>query len=254
MEAIKVHLEVRDWQYSAGVRRDNGGACRQRRIWRSAITATSAVTLMVAGFFGYSEMTMAHQFTKGKVDIQLSNDGITYSDGVTRTWVSPTNWAPGDELTAQLYISDTGKKAVESLLADWTNPAYGDPNLLDVVEVTSWRETADGLSVNRAPLYAVLYDDDGDGRLSLWELVNAGTISLGLPAGYISSPGPDPVMSGGIFPADGVYVVEMSFRFMEEAGNEYQGAAASFVLQITAGCCDGTGDSDSSCDDDSMGG
>ncbi|MHB8966903.1 MAG: hypothetical protein ACYC5A_05415 [Thermoleophilia bacterium] len=234
MEVIKIHLEVRERPRRAAVYRQYETAGAWRRKLHPMIMAGAAALLLLIVLFGFNNGTMAHQFTSGRVDIRLSNDGATYSNGVNRTWVSPQNWAPGDELTAQLFIRDSGRNRVGVLLADWTNPTYGDPNLLSVVEVTSWRESGDAFGVNRAPLYAAVHDGDGDGRLSIWELINAGPVELGhLPDGNSSYRG-----GGGstcsIDESGGVYVVEMSFRFMEEAGNEYQGAEASFDLQINA--------------------
>lgn len=180
------------------------------------------------------------KFTEGDVDIKLSNDGSAYTHGIGGTWVSPTNWAPGDELTASLYIRNDGPDDARQLFFDWVDPVYGSPNLLDKVEVTSWRETFGGSSVDRLPAGTAQCDTDGDGRLSLMELINAG--------GFIAAASP-PTSSKktngkvpAVMPANGQpYILEMTFYFREDAGNEYQGTSASFDLRVaTMGTCTGS--------------
>jgi len=258
MEAIKVNLQVRERRMAppvtatagAGGARPslgNGGAvdgmlpglavrnalAGARRWQRRAALSLAAFGLMAAGFLLLDRDTMAHTFTEGKVDLKLSNDGGVFTDGVTGTWVSPDNWAPGDELTASLYIRNDGKERITLATVDWVNPGHGDPNLLDKVQVARWRESSGGSAVDRLAQYAPACDANGDGVLSAMELIEYGPIPLEAPAAASGRRGSS--SSGNVLaPGGDPYVIEMAFRFMEDAGNEYQGASGSFDLRVSA--------------------
>lgn len=248
MEAIKVNLEIRERWLPMGETRIVPGATSSRNPWRPALMAAAAVLVLLAGFFGFSNRTMAMKFSEGDVDIRLSNDGTAYSHGVNGTWVSPANWAPGDELTARLFIRNDGPEDAAQAFFDWTNPVYGEPNLLDKVEVISWSESADGYSADRLSAYKSLCDSNGDGCVTVMELVNAGSFPLGTELADTSTNNrPSDKHTHAVLPANGQpYVIEMSFRFMEDAGNEYQDTTGAFDLRVIMVGVESSGEDDSS--------
>ena len=66
---------------------------------------------LVGGAFAYfndTETSTGNTFTAGTLDLVLSDDDETDQDGVTATWVSPANWAPGDTVPATLTMKNIG--------------------------------------------------------------------------------------------------------------------------------------------------
>lgn len=224
------------------------GDARRSRRRRAGLIVLAAAAIIVTAYFAIDHRSMAHTFTEGRVDIKLSNDGAFFSDSVAGTWVSPGNWAPGDELTASLHIRNYGNDPIAQASVDWINPDFGDPNLLDKIQVRRWRESGSGGDIDRLAQYGSACDSNGDGVLSAMELIEYGSVPLGVPS---FTYGANAARSSGaaLTPGGEAYVVEMTFRFMEDAGNEYQGASASFDLLVAASGGGDHGSDDESGDD-----
>lgn len=186
-------------------------------------------------WFSDTETSSDNTFTAGTLNLELSN-GSGWGDGVAATWVSPSNWAPGEAVTATIYLHNVGTVDAQVVYGDWTNPSYGSPNLLAVIEVTEMSDSLDGYSSNFVPAFVGVYDQNADGKLSLWELINGDAYWPGS-----SSPweavfyDTDPVTGPSLLPAGGsTYGLKMAFKFMETAGDPYQGASAGFDLVLKA--------------------
>ena len=210
-------------------------------------------------YFSDSGNSTANVFTSGTLDVQLRNDSTgSWSDDVTGTWVTPTNWAPGDTVTAVLKFKNVGSVAAHSGLIDFQNAGCTGPNMFEKIQITSYQESVDGGTTwynENVPGLTSVFDAPNvapanqDGKLSLWELINGDTITPGTqsPSPYdlaIYNPtGSGPSFSGGsdlgawgnntdslpfgnsdVLPANGtaVYAMKITFKFMEDAGNEYQ--------------------------------
>ena len=188
-------------------------------------------------YFTSTKSSTGNIFTAGSLNLQLADDNEGWGDGVTATWASPSGWAPGDNVTGLIYLRNTGSVAAEAVYAWWHNLA--DPNgLSNVIEITWWSDST-WPSYNCVPDFLV-YDANHDGNLTLAELVN------GL-SHYNGEKTPDPNQAR--FYADydesytnpvlqanagNVFWLNMTYHFMETAGNEYQGASATFDLTFDA--------------------
>jgi len=188
-------------------------------------------------YFSSTKTSTGNTFTAGTLNLQLSNDNTTWGNDVTATWASPSGWAPGDNVTSKIYLRNTGSVAAEAFYAWWHNLA--DPyGLSNVIEITWWSDST-WPDYNCVPDFLV-YDANHDGKLSLAELVNGLSYYNGL-----KTPDPNqarfyadydesythPVLQAN---AGNVFWLNMTYHFMETAGNAYQGASASFDLTFDA--------------------
>jgi len=188
-------------------------------------------------YFSSTRTSTGNTFTAGTLNLQLSNDGVNWHDDVTATWASPSGWAPGDNVTSKIYLRNTGSVDAEAFYAWWHNLVDPD-GLSNVIEITWWSDST-WPDYNCVPDFLV-YDANKDGKLSLAELVNGLSI-------YNGEKTPDPYQAR--FYADyletyetpvlkantgNVFWINMTYHFMETAGNEYQGATASFDLTFSA--------------------
>jgi predicted ribosomally synthesized peptide with SipW-like signal peptide len=188
-------------------------------------------------YFTSTKSSTGNTFTAGTLNLQLSNDNVNWYNGVTATWASPSNWAPGDNVTNTIHLRNTGSVAAEAVYAWWNNLVDPD-GLSNVIEVTWWSDST-WPSYNCVPDFLV-YDSNHDGSLTLAELVYGLSHYNG-----VKTPDPNqarfyadftesyehPVLTAN---AGNVFWLNMTYHFMETAGNEYQGKSASFDLTLAA--------------------
>jgi predicted ribosomally synthesized peptide with SipW-like signal peptide len=228
------------------------------------IIAAAAIITTGAGTFAYfsdNGTSNANTFTSGTLDVQLSNDGVGgWSNDVSATWVSPAGWAPGNSFVDSLTFRNVGTVAAHSGLIDFQNGGCDGPNMFEKIQVTSYAESFDGGTTyieNISGLVSVFGGVVPDGKLSLWELINGDTTTPGTqsPSPYdlaIYTPHPTlgdqgawgnggssageldvlPFGNPDILPANQgqVYIMKMEFKFMEEAGNAYQGVTCTMNI------------------------
>ncbi len=222
----------------------------KRTIVISLLLISAAALLAGMGTFAYFSDTASstgNTFTSGTIDMVLSDSDEAFSQGVTATWSSPANWAPGQEVDATINMKNMGSIAAKKVFADWNN--LTDPDgLASKIQVTWWSDSTYS-SYNSVPDFLV-YDQNGDGQLSLYELVNGDAFYPGsvpvyeatfwcTEGGDPADPNPDHncLNPGGANswwnPAE-PFSIRMKFKFMEDAGNAYQGKTASFDLSLVA--------------------
>jgi len=118
----------------------------------SFITIGLTVAMVAGGgLYAYFSDTVESQdnaFTAGTLDLKIW--GSSWSDGpVGATWVSPSNWAPGEAFTATLKVKNEGSIDAIYLAGDYHNYRNTDPgndgsSLADVIEVISYEEYIPG--------------------------------------------------------------------------------------------------------------
>jgi len=233
---------------------------------------TIALTVAVVaggGLYAYFSDTVESQdnvFTAGTLDLQIY--GSDWTDGpVGATWVSPSNWAPGEAFTATVRIKNAGNIDALYLAGDihnYSKNGQGDgSSLADVIEVISWEEyiPGHGWIDNLEPPPGQNYQGlvgDGSSPLTLTELMQS--YHSGEPHGsqsgcedatkktceqdefgnwvtcvwdWVSGGGYD-VTPGPAITAGGEYNMRIGFKFMESAGNEYQGDTCQFDIRFMA--------------------
>jgi len=231
---------------------------------------TIALTVAVVaggGLYAYFSDTVESQnnvFTAGTLDLQIY--GSDWTDGpVGATWVSPSNWAPGEMFTATLRIKNAGTIDALYLAGDihnYSKNGQGDgSNLADVIEVITLQEYIPGYGWTDSladPQHYGLLVRDFAWPLTLDELMKSywGGEPYGTQGdcetshadvcyedefgnwvstvtdwtsggGYDITPGPAII-------ADGEYKMRLGFKFMEDAGNEYQGDTCQFDISFMA--------------------
>lgn len=217
----------------------------KRKVLASLLVIAVVAGLVGAGtwaFFSDTGESTGNTFTAGTLILELANEGGSWGEGVTATWQSPPGWAPGDELTNRIWLRNVGSVDGQVAYGDWANPdCGGGANLLDVTEVTEMTDSLDSFSANYVDLFVGVYDQNADGKLSLYELIVGDSFWPGSTSPWeeaFFTEGGDPWSEGGepLLPAGGApFGIGMTFKFMEDAGDEYQGASCTFdlILKVT---------------------
>jgi len=217
----------------------------KRRILASLLVIAVVAGLVGASTFAYFSDTgesTENTFTAGTLVLELANEGGSWGEGVTATWASPEGWAPGDEVTATIWLRNVGSVDGQVVYGDWANPDCGEgANLFNVIEVTEFKDSLDDFTADFVATFAGVYDQNTDTKLSLYELITGDAYWPGSTSPWEASfftEGGDPWSEGGdpLLPADGPpYGIKMAFKFMESAGDEYQGASCTFdlILKVT---------------------
>lgn len=207
-----------------------------------AVTTTAAVVGYAAAAFTDSANAEDNLFQAGTLDLQLSQDGSTWAEDTNDTWVSPTNWAPGDSFDDVLYLRDAGTVDIDSLqwnMSDRTRT--GSADLDDMVVLTSaWyddngndvRDGGEGILSSLVSAYDLI---DVNGEVSLEELYDGMTGGVGayeLEAGANVLPGEvtDPLLGGPSGTGKGLY---LEWTFDEDADNTYQGTTVLVDFDFT---------------------
>jgi len=171
--------------------------------------------------------------------------GILSMSGVTRSFSCPSGWAPGDSFTATWDLTNDGNIVIKYLAVDIHN-YDGTADLASVIEVTEFKEYIPGYGwIDNLGLAQNYQGSVGDlvSPLTLKELMQsyfapepantAGYVQDEFGGwvrhtsdwitgyGYDTVPAGTPAISVG-----GTYELLLTFKFMESAGNAYQGATA----------------------------
>ncbi|AKB21136.1 TasA family protein [Methanosarcina sp. WH1] len=207
-----------------------------KRILLSIFVLGIAVTLAGAGTwaaFQDTETSTGNTFSSGTLDMKLSNDGSTYTDGVTATWSSP-NFKPGDTFANEIRFTNVGTININHLYMypeDLTNSGgTNNIQLSDKIYLTKIRGhiTRDGSDLqwgNRANIIARLVGDHKR-PLTLTEFCESKYVA------YYTQPllfgVVPPVLKGGNHKDWGLI---LEGQFDPDADNDYQGASCSFNLK-----------------------
>jgi len=198
-----------------------------------SLLVIGAVAAVIGGattaYFSSSE-TVGVSSTAGTMDLQVSKDsGTNWYDGNTMTWSTPASWAPGDTATLIVDVRNVGSSGALILGVGGENLG-GTLGLVDVIHITEFDATEYGYGDwMGAPVvgYWEPIFGDGDGTLTLREFVDSPY------SGKFFEDWP-PLTTDYLDPnASEVKRFKISFEFDPAAGNEYQGATASFDLKFT---------------------
>jgi predicted ribosomally synthesized peptide with SipW-like signal peptide len=190
-----------------------------------------AVAAVIGGatmaYFSSSE-TVGVSSTAGTVDLQLSKDGgTTWYDGNTMTWSTPANWAPGDTATLVVTMRNVGSSGALMLGVGGENLG-GTHGLVDVIHITAFdatEYTPSDYMGTPISYWAGIFD--GGEPLTLREFVES-------PYSGMFWEGAHPPTTDYLDPnPSDLKRFKITFEFDPAAGNEYQGATASFDLKFT---------------------
>jgi predicted ribosomally synthesized peptide with SipW-like signal peptide len=178
--------------------------------------------------------------------------GILSMSTVTRSFSCPSGWAPGDSFTATWSLTNDGTIDIKYLAVDIYNYRYTVADLADVIDITEFKEYIQGhgwIDNLVDPQHYQVLVGDGASPLTLKELMQS----------YIF--GTEPLTSGGVWdefgnrvyhvtdwitgygydivppgtPAiavGGTYILKLTFKFLESAGNAYQDATAKIDISF----------------------
>jgi len=222
------------------------------------ILASMFVIGMLALAMGYGTYSYFSS-TKTSTDNVFTAGTLTLGE-FTRTFTCPSGWAPGQSFVAEWDIMNTGTLDAMYIGIDIHNWRWtGSADLEDAIVITRFEEYI--------PSYGWVDDlgnKFGTGEQHYDHLVGDGVAPLTLRElmqSYIH--GVEPLTSGGVvdeydnrvnhltdcvsgngydqvpvgraaLPAGTTYMLVLEFKFLETAGNEYQGATGKFDLKLTA--------------------
>lgn len=214
------------------------------------LLAAGLVSIGTLAYFSDSASSTGNTFSAGNLDLVLTDNNETNQQGVTANWVSPPNWAPGQEVDASISLRNAGSVAGHQVLADYKNLVDPD-GLANKIEVT-WLEENVWVGEGDISWLTPYFDlPPKDGKLSLYELVHGDETYPGSsPSPYdmrfwCTQNGEDPTIDtmhhclepnlGNSWwnPAE-PYTQRMKFRLMDDTGNAYQGKTATFEIEFQA--------------------
>ena len=178
--------------------------------------------------------------------------GILSMSTVTRSFSCPSGWAPGDSFTATWSLTNDGTIDIKYLAVDVYNYRYTVADLADVIDITEFKEWIPGYGWidNLAdPQHYQQLVGDGVEPLTLKELMQSYIVGLE-PLGsggvwdefgnrvnhvtdWITGHGYDIVPAGTpAIAVGGTYILKLTFKFLESAGNAYQNATAKIDISF----------------------
>lgn len=184
-----------------------------------------------AGTFAYfsdTETSTGNMFTSGTLNLKLSNDGETYLNGVTTTWESPDNWAPGQEFDERLELKNTGNVDGKLVLLDFKTGENWDQDFAEKINVEIREFQGDGSWYDFGTLADMMNIDFGDLGDTKWDLI------LFKEYEEVGDNGLDPKdeYSGDYLPADSEGWIDLRFEFDSSAGNDLQDAETMFDVEV----------------------
>lgn len=199
----------------------------------------SLITGGVMAWFSDTETSQNNTFTAGTLDmtIQDSDEGPR-NNPVNASWTSPADWAPGDTFTTgKIRLENVGSIDINYLFITYYNYSWtGDANLGNVIEVVEYWEYVPGTTgwFNNIGTPQSLENQMGnqDGTLTLYELVDADWVGDTTWIDYCTGMAYDAGTTGPAIIVGGTYQTYLVLKFMESAGNEYQGASCSFDIDF----------------------
>ena len=218
-----------------------------RKILASCVIIGVMSALLGAGTYAYfsdTERSVGNMFTAGTLDLKLSDNSSQgpWSDGVSGTWTL-SNMMPGNETpTASVYFKNFGSVASSTIeiTCNYTvteeTPRAGsdtDPNtdqhpdeMAKYMIITTMIYRNDHVDINCSTGHDSyskqtkdewkVNDANGDGKISLYELK--------LDPLVLPSPDTQP---------NKVTQLDMSIKFDENAGNDFQGDTFNLTMIFT---------------------
>ena len=199
-----------------------------------SFVAFSVITSGVAGAFAaFTDSASAtdNVFQAGTLDLELSQDGVAWAENTSGTWVSPTNWAPGDSFSDTLWLRNAGTIDIATLNWDMSSYTLAPDATQDmglVVNLTAaWYDrnnngTQDPGEGIRGALVAA-YDTNANGVLTLRELYDG---MLATPFNLESG--------ANVMAAGDVKRLNMTWQFDAGATNVYQGRSVTVDFDFEA--------------------
>jgi predicted ribosomally synthesized peptide with SipW-like signal peptide len=195
------------------------------------IAAALLIGLVGAGYAAYFSdvgTASANTFTSGTLDMKMSND-TSYLDNVTATWVSPTNWAPGETVDGTLSFTNVGSVGVSHVWWKYDNVSCTTDDLLSQIEIVELYETFNGQQGNDQ-VNNIVGIGDGQAPVTLRELVDySGGSYMFYSDDYVKNDGE---VLGANDQED--FQFYWKLEFMGSAGNTYQGDTCSFDIGARA--------------------
>ena|SRR3990167_6781774 len=195
-----------------------------RSIWLSILSifaVLALVTGLTVAYFSDVGTSTANTFSTGSLDLVLSNDATTFTDGVTATW-GDTNMLP-NEFTpvGTLTLKNIGSVAGDHVDIAFANTNSDGTNPLDaVMRVTTLTfnsvDLLSGLNSGSDNTYG-LRDTDNSGYLELDELA-----AQDLDAHNLT-----------LNDTNVNHALVMQLQMSPNAGNDYQGDNVTTALTVT---------------------
>jgi predicted ribosomally synthesized peptide with SipW-like signal peptide len=195
---------------------------------------------LIGGAFAYFsdvETSAANTFTAGTLAIQIADDNEGWNNGVpvSTSWHSPDGWLPGQTITTgAIRLLNTGSADIPYLFTTYHNYSYTSADLASVIEVVADWEFIPGVgwqnNIGGTQALETLVGDNV-APLTLKELIEASWVGDTTEVDYTTGMEYD-ITPGPAIVVGGTYQSYLVLKFMETAGNTYQGASCSFDIDF----------------------
>lgn len=196
------------------------------------IAVLTIAGLSTLSYFNSESNSTPNTFSAGTLDAKIRNDNSMWDSGATGTWVSPDSWAPGEEVTGTIHMTNLGTVDSKHVYFKFLELSHNSPvddgsNLMDKITVSSIVERFNEAATPNQALFVASQIGNKDSVLTLKELVE-------FTGGYysIDDQSNDKIILEAGNKQD--YDIIITFKFDESAGNEYQGDTCGFSLNMTA--------------------
>jgi len=190
-----------------------------------ASVMTMVMVAMAAGagtmaYFSDTATSSGNTLSAGTYDIKLW--GSSWEDSVSGTW-TVTDWAPGEEYTATLYIKNTGTLKVVTMSIKPSALTNSDPSnpMSAMIIIEEFTVAKPGKVMSHMESWMESIFGNGDGKFTLQEFYES-------PYWFYTGP-----EDGAINPGAEGYIT-FKFKFDDGAENQYQGDSCTFTLTINA--------------------
>lgn len=99
------------------------------RILLSGASILAATALGIGATFAYFSDTSSSNdniFRSGNFDLQVRDNDQGFGESVTASFVSPTNWAPGEKFTDYVCFKNNGTTDIQQILFNLSSPNAGN--------------------------------------------------------------------------------------------------------------------------------
>src|SRR3989344_5057681 len=89
-----------------------------------ASIAAAAALVVGATFAFFSDVSSSENniFQSGNFDLQVADNNESFGESVTASFVSPTNWAPGEKFVDFICFKNSGNTDIQQVLFNLTSP------------------------------------------------------------------------------------------------------------------------------------
>jgi predicted ribosomally synthesized peptide with SipW-like signal peptide len=155
-----------------------------RKIAMSGLSILASLSLMAGAtyaFFSDTATSSNNLFQSGTMSLQVRDDSENFTDTVTASWVTPTDWLPGETYQNYLCFKNDGSTDIQDIyFAITQGTETGSTNFKDFINASfvelgsatdaECQQVTGGTLTDFTPLVVSRFDANTDTKVTLAEL------------------------------------------------------------------------------------